>query len=718
MSIFPKGSSKPTTQNLKSQVSDSVIDTSVDTIVQFEDEGAVILAVVAAIKKDKRTILTIRGRELDLAPQRLYTLPGREASIAGSTAARIEALKALQGRIESEADALNVSELWSFVQDDVRTYSVAELCKSYFGSDTLEKHAGLRIALIRERLHFKRDKDLFEPRVAAVVEDLKCAEEAKRHKAQVREATIDFLAKRKHDSTLPIPFEIRDNIQLLEEVAAGIQHTEPARQKEGKELVHLAMQLLKLPEDMTLEKQAFEILLTIRHFERDTNLSFIRHRIPVQHEARAVLEGESLVIPREIADFPEHERSFREDLTRLRAITIDDVSTQDMDDAISLEQTQDGYQLGIHITDVAWAVLPETYLDFAARRRATSIYSADQTVNMLPSELSESKLSLKQGAVRPALSVILSLDRSFEVLSSRITPAFIKAAERYSYDQVDHLLEQGLLEQGDSTLLLLHDIAAACEERRIRKGATRVHKREVVPFKEEDGSIRLLEIEEDGPARMLVSEMMVLANSIMAQFAATHGIPVLFRGQERAEGAKEGAKDGAKDGATEELVPEGPAKDFSARTKLKKSSTSCEPRSHAGLGLDAYIQATSPIRRYMDLCHQRQFISFFRTSKPWVTRPEFELIAKEVEGHLQAATVASRETRRYWLLRYLEQRERGKAIAGTVVRLDLKTPLIELDEIYITLFARVPKGTKLGDHVSLKISAIDPHTEYVRLEAV
>ena len=205
-----------------------------------------------------------------------------------------------------------------------------------------------------------------------------------------------------------------------------------------------------------------------------------------------------------------------------------------------------------------------------------------------------------------------------------------------------------------------------------------------------------------------------MANSIMAQFAATHAIPVLFRGQERAEVAKEAAKDGA----TEELVPEGPAKDFSARTKLKKSSTSCEPRSHAGLGLDAYIQATSPIRRYMDLCHQRQFISFFRTSKPWVTRAEFELIAQEVEGHLQAATVASRETRRYWLLRYLEQRERGKAISGTVVRLDLKTPLIELDEIYITLFARVPKGTKLGDHVSLKISAIDPHTEYVRLEAV
>jgi exoribonuclease-2 len=167
-----------------------------------------------------------------------------------------------------------------------------------------------------------------------------------------------------------------------------------------------------------------------------------------------------------------------------------------------------------------------------------------------------------------------------------------------------------------------------------------------------------------------------------------------------------------------EGAPEGPAKDFSARTKLKKSTVTFEPQYHSGLGLNAYIQATSPIRRYLDLCHQRQFISFFRSSKPWVTRQELSHIFHEVEGSLQAATVASRETRRYWLMRYLEKRDRTTPVMGTVVRLDLKTPLVELDEVYITVFARVPKGTRIGAHLPFRIAAIDPRADFIRLEAV
>lgn len=217
---------------------------------------------------------------------------------------------------------------------------------------------------------------------------------------------------------------------------------------------------------------------------------------------------------------------------------------------------------------------------------------------MLPEELSEEKISLRQGTVRPCLSVLVSLDSAFGVRSFRLIPSLVKVSQRYTYDAVDDLLEVG-----DPTLSMLHDIAAACEERRIRSGAVRVQKREAVPFKEADGSIRLLEIDEDSPARILVSEMMVLANNLMAEFAAEHRIPVLYRGQERPEAVVVEQREGA---------PEGPAKDFSARTKLKKSTVTFEPQYHSGLGLNAYIQATSPIRRYLDLCHQRQFISFFR----------------------------------------------------------------------------------------------------------
>jgi len=320
---------------------------------------------------------------------------------------------------------------------------------------------------------------------------------------------------------------------------------------------------------------------------------------------------------------------------------------------------------------------------------------------MLPDELSERVLSLTVGTPKPCLSVLLKLSDDFSIISSSIVPSFVHISERYTYDQVDELLEQG-----DQTLLLLHDIAAASEERRIRKGAIRVQKREVVPIFE-NGAVVLQEIHEDSPARLLVSEMMVLANSVMAEFAAHHGIPVLYRGQERPYEDMQGASG--------EQAPEGPAKDFSARSKLKKSSVSFTPQHHAGLGLDAYIQATSPIRRYMDLCHQRQFISYQRYGKPWITQEQFEAVAAQLEMPLQAAALASRETKRYWLLRYLEQRPRTQPIEGTVVRTDLKSPLVELDEVYITIPVRMQQKMSLGQRVSLRISAVDPQIDYIRV---
>lgn len=700
MAIFPKGSSKlPPGKGAQ-------VDPLLGSFVQYEDNAAVVLAVVTATKKDKLAILNLRGREIELATNRLYVLPAKEPTGVSGQAARVEALSSLQARIDAEADKLNVEELWSFVHEEPKAYSVTELCKAYFGADEVAQHAGLRVALIREKTHFKREKDLFEPRPLHIVEDLKRAEEVRRKKAQVRDATIDFLSKRMRDLSLAVPLEVQDNMRLMEEVAAAIQHSDPARQKEGRELVHAVCDALSVPQHGNIEKQAFELLIKVGHFHQDTNLSLIRHDVPVQFSAQSVEEARAIEVPDSFSQVPPHERAFRRDLTSLRAVTIDDASTKDMDDALSLEQTQEGWELGIHITDVSAAILPETRLDKEARRRATSVYCADQTINMLPEELSELKLSLRQELVRPCLSVMVSLNHGFEVIRTEILPSFIRVSQRLSYDDVDRQLEEG-----DATLLTLHDIAAACEERRIRSGALRVHKREAVPFKEPDGSIRLLGIDEDSPARILVSEMMVLANSVMAEFAATHRIPVLFRGQDRPD-------EPVSEQRQAQDAPEGPAKDFSARTKLKKSTVTFEPQHHSGLGLDAYIQATSPIRRYLDLCHQRQFISYLRDSKPWVSRDELAGIFQEVEAHLQAATIASRETRRYWLLRYLEQRDRSAPIMGTVVRLDLKTPLVELDEAYLTVFARVPKGTKIGAHLPFKITAIDPRGDLIRLEAM
>ena len=696
MGILPPGATKAAAA--------SNVDPHIGGLVQYEDDGAVVLGVITGTKRDKFTVLNIRGRELELARPRLYRLPAGSAAAGTTTAARTEALNAISARIEKEAEELNVEELWSFVHEECRCYTVSELCKSYFGSDTPEKHAGLRNALIKEKVHFKRDKDGFEPRSAQVVGELKLGEEAKKRKVTVRETTVACVTQRAKDPSCAIPHDVEENLKLISEVAAGVAHTDPARQKEGKELVHLCAQSLRVSENAPMEKQAFEVLLKCGYFSKDSNLAFIRHEIPTRYERAALDEAEAFQMPKEIADFPEEEQRIRLDFTKKHTFTIDDISTQDMDDALSVERTPEGYELGIHITDVAWAIKPDTALDGIARRRATSLYCADQTVNMLPPQLSEGKISLRQGEVRPCISVVVQLSEHFEVRSSTIVPTFIRVAQRYTYDDVDLLLEHE-----DETLMRIYQISAACEEERIRKGAVRVHRREVVPFLEADGAIRLLEIDEESPARSLVAEMMVFANSQMAEFAAKHNLPVLFRGQERPDDNARQATVG---------VPEGPAKDFTARTKLKKSTVGFEAQYHAGLGLDAYIQATSPIRRYLDLCHQRQFLSFFKYQKPWIARSDFEPLSNEVEVYLNSANLASRETKRYWLLRYLEQRKRGEPIAGTVVRLDTKSPLVELDEIYITTFVKTAKPVRMGEKVSLKVVSVDPQGDYIRLEVV
>lgn len=674
----------------------------VGSLIQYDDEGQILLGVILGSKKDKLVVLNLRGRELDLARVRLYLLPGKLAGAFTSTAARVNRLQELAREFDGAADKLNVIELWGFVHEEGRKFSVAELCTMYFGADDLLNHASLRLALIREKIHFKRDRDWFEPRPKHVVDDLYRAEDVKLQKKAARERCLECLEARVQDPESAIPADLRDSFRLLEEVAASVAHTDPARQKEAREFVHLCGERLALPESMPVEKRAFEILLRAGIFHEHTNLSLIRHEIPVGHTADVELEAQQLKIPDVLSEFSDEERAFRRDLTALSVFTIDDISTKDMDDALSLERTPDGFNLGIHITDVSVGVVPGSRIDRAAKRRATSLYCADQTINMLPDRMAEELCSLKTGAVRPCLSVLVTLSEGLEILSTEVCASFVRVGTRYTYDLVDDLLESG-----DTTLLVLHDIAAALEERRIRNGAIRVHKREVVPFFE-DGRVRLQEIEEDSPARLLVSEMMVLANSVMARFAAAQRIPVLYRGQERPD-EQYSDDDQVKD------APEGPAKDFSARVKLKKSSVSFEPLHHAGLGLDAYIQATSPIRRYMDLCHQRQFISFLKSGSAWIDRKAFECLAAEIEVPLQQAGVASRETKRYWLLRYLEQRERNQPIEGTVVRVDLRSPLVELDEVYITVMVRLKERAALGQRIALRITAIDPHADFVRL---
>jgi exoribonuclease II len=665
-------------------------------IVQFEDDGDAVLGLVLSPKKEKFVVVTLRGRELELARNRLHVLPGAPVTRFGTSKERIQFLNDLNDRVQTTLGTVNALDIWEAVVEEPRVYSVDELTDLYFGKNDQFEHLLVRTALIAERVYFKRDKAGFEPRDRVTIENLQKAETVRLERQRAREQALDVLRKRLENREEPLPDSIHEALNSLLNLAAAVPHLDPGQQREAKEFFQLCSEGLSIHTEGTLEDRALQLLERVGIIDQNTSLPLIRYSIPQRFSNELLTEAEELgcrvpTIPIGV-----------EDCTDLECFTVDDESTKDMDDALSLRQTVDGFEIGIHITDVAYRVPFGSLIDSECRLRTTSLYCADRTINMIPARLSEGCLSLVAGTERQCLSCFVSVGANLEVQSSRVARTRIRVGRRLSYNLVDELLDGG-----DPVLSKLAEIASAHEHWRVKRGASRITKREVVPFLNTDGSIRLLEIDEASPARQLVSELMILMNRVVAEFAGTHRIPMIFRGQEKWD---------EEEPSVTGRDPEPVAKDIAQRFKMKKSTMDLKPLPHAGLGLDAYLQVTSPIRRYVDLLHERQLNEYLSAGRPLFSEAQLAELMSEIEPRLQAATSASRETKRFWLMRYLEGRKRGVPIEGRVVRTDTRSPLVELDEVFMTVFVRSDRPLKTGDVVSIRLGAIDARRDFIRAE--
>jgi exoribonuclease-2 len=668
-------------------------------LVMYENDGAPLIGAVLGYKKQKYQVLNNRGREIELQPIRLHRLPEKLPGELGTIETKTKFLAELYDRCHANALTLNLEEIWTFVHDEPGEHSTTRLCQSYFGSEDLEKHLTVRLALIGDKIYFKRKDDEFAARSPETVLELKKGEENRLKKMGVQESFCATCARRRTDPTVPFPPETHPLLELLEDIAAGTQHIDNNRHKEAKDLVNLVAERLQIELGGTREQRTIQLLEAIGHFTNETNLALIRHRPPEDFSPEVVAEARAIPAPDLTTG-----TCMRRDLTGIRTITIDDISTRDMDDAVSLERSNEGFELGIHISDVASTVALGGPLDFEGRRRATSIYAPERTIHMFPDEIATDSCSLVAGQKRATVSCLFTIDRNFNVTHAEIVPTVIVVTERLTYDEVD-----ARLERGDQFLNDLYNIASTLEAARIEKGAIKIHKRDIAIGPGEHGGLKLTEIDENAPSRALIGEMMVLANSLLATYAAQHDLPCVFRGQPPPDPENPRARN----------VPPGPAADYAERARLKKSTTSLQPERHSSLALDAYVQATSPIRRYADLLNQRQILSHLTGQPLPYSREGLWEILEKLGSPLARAQAITKETRRFWALRYMRMvAEQGRTIKATVLRTDLKTPLIEVEEIFVPFLARIPFPVTPGDVVSLRVGAVDPRFDHIRLEAV
>ncbi len=347
-----------------------------------------------------------------------------------------------------------------------------------------------------------------------------------------------------------------------------------------------------------------------------------------------------------LPDLPEEERL---DLTHLPAFAIDDEGNQEPDDALSL----DGECLWVHVADVAALVPPGSAADLEARARGATLYLPEGAVPMLPWEAAQ-RLGLGLEEISPALSFGLRLDAAGAVTSLEVTPSLVRVT-RLTYEEAEARLDQ-------EPLLSLHRLARQQGARREARGAIPLDLPEVrIQVSGDVVSIRPVM-----PLRSheLVTEAMLMAGEAAATYAIERGIPMPFTTQDPPE--------------TDER-PGDLAGMYALRRQLRPSQQSSAPGSHAGLGLDSYIQATSPLRRYLDLVAHQQLRAHLRGDALLSTQDLVERI-----GATSASAGSVRRTERlarmHWTLVYLEQRPgwRGDGILvdkrgrrGTVLIPDL-----------------------------------------------
>jgi exoribonuclease-2 len=376
----------------------------------------------------------------------------------------------------------------------------------------------------------------------------------------------------------------------------------------------------------------FRILVRSGVFDENENLELLRHQVSADFNEKVLSRAAQIVSSNPMVTAAE-----RRDLTHLSLMTIDGQGTLDFDDAISIEETGGTFRLGVHIVDVGHFIQKHDVVDQEASVRGSSIYMPDQKISMLPSVLAEGRCSLKAGELRPAISIMIDLSPQVEVLSTEIWQSLIEVKHQLTYYDVNNAVDE------NPQMRILQDIAKKYRQKRLKDGAIQISVPEISIWVNENQEVSVNQVNRESPGRMLVSEIMIMANWLMANYLKERQLPAIFRSQREPR---------------ERLYKNSAGtlfQNWMQRRLLSRFILSTTPDWHSGLGLDAYITATSPIRKYSDLINQRQIRASLGLETAYSTEQITDII-KSLELPMSLVGRLQYTRHRYWLLKYLENK--------------------------------------------------------------
>jgi len=411
-------------------------------------------------------------------------------------------------------------------------------------------------------------------------------------------------------------------------------------------------------------ERAHELLLKIKHWSELINPYPERHKI---------YPNEELTL-----DF---RKVTREDLTHLKSFAIDNSDSSEADDAISL----DGERVWIHIADVASQVDIDSELDGYAQKRASNLYLPDQTIHMLPPNLSY-LCSLGESEKSSALSV------GFKMIDCQISDIKILQSEikvvKMSYEDADKALKE------NQVLSKLNNLTKSHKAFRNNNGAIKLDLPNVdVKLKNKKVDIQ---IQIESESRKLVAEMMVIAGRVIAQYANENKISIPFLTQEVGSFSEDIIQNKENLTATQA---------FQATRCFKQSKITPKTSLHAGLGLSCYVRVTSPIRRYLDLLVQQQLVRFIN-NQTTLDDAKVKQRITQVNAVISRVNKATKQSIEHFKCLFLKQNNnwRGK---GIIVDLNGNKATLLIPEIAMITQLKLKSKAQLEDEIELRAVSIN-----------
>ena len=659
------------------------------TLVEFLHNGERRLA-IADRPEGKKHWIAIDSRTQS------HTLHPRDITyeVAGMSCKQPAEIEKFQNQVTPNLDPDSLEVAWEMLVEDGELVDPPTLADLLYSDRTPVFCYAAHVLLSGDKIYFKNKKeDKYEARSRTQVAELQHQATVKDQKGQEQQGFIDRVQQQLAGTQVEWTDTDKQRLEVLEKYVLN-PDLPPSKLGEYLKALNLSQ----------TQPSVFGLLVDLGWWSIHENLHLRRSQAPVHFSNQIqTVAHELLTNPPVDLDL-----AHRLDLTHQKVYTIDDESTQEIDDGLSLEILPDGRQkLWIHIADPTRLLSPEDRFDLEARKRSVTIYLPTGMIPMFPPELATGPMSLRQGHECCAISFGVILDSTGAVEEYEITTSTIKPTYRLTYEDVEEMLQLRI--PGEHEIETIAKASKLRTQWRLSQGSININMPEsTVKIHGDEVSIELIE---DNRARKLVAEMMILAGEVAAKYGQDHNLPLPYRGQPQPELPPE-----------EELIliPVGPARSCAVRRCMPRSEMSTSPSRHAGLGLNTYSQVTSPIRRYTDLIAHFQIKAHLRGDQLPFTVERLQEVMLGLGTNIYEANMLERQTNRYWTLEYFNRSTEREwdAIFLRWLREDESLALIMIEDLGIELAMKFPRWADIGERIQVQVVLVDPRQDIIHLREI